>query len=362
MSSYPMRVIVAGAGIGGLCLANALHRAGADVRVYERDPAPFTRRQGYRLHLDEDGIDALMAVLTPGRWAAFRATAYEPRPRFVHLDARLGELGVLEHGGRHLSVDRRTLREALLAGVPGLVAYGRALTGFALDGERVIARFADGSTDTGDVLVGADGVNSAVRRQYLPHARVVGTGLCQLYGKIPLAEAAGLDAVFTAITGPGHRVVGVAPTRGYATCSFGARVEDLPPGVHLMSEERLRALVAGEVADWHPRVRRMISRWTEVFPLVLRTSVPIAPWPTSRVTLLGDAVHAMSPAGGVGANTALRDARMLAGALTGGEPLMPALRAYESEMIARGFAAVRESAANGARFLGQDPLPAGAAP
>ncbi|MGP3959848.1 FAD-dependent monooxygenase [Nonomuraea sp. 3N208] len=78
-----------------------------------------------------------------------------------------------------------------------------------------------------------------------------------------------------------------------------------------------------------------------------------------RVTLLGDAAHAMSPAGGAGANLALSDAAALTAALTRGGLLIPALRSHEHQMIDAGFAAVRASAANGAHILGQDPLPAG---
>jgi 2-polyprenyl-6-methoxyphenol hydroxylase-like FAD-dependent oxidoreductase len=94
-----------------------------------------------------------------------------------------------------------------------------------------------------------------------------------------------------------------------------------------------------------------------MFALPLRTSVPIDPWPTTTVTLLGDAIHAMSPAAGAGACVALRDASRLTTALTQGGNLLDALRGYESAMTERGFAAVREGAANGHRFLGQDPLP-----
>lgn len=78
-----------------------------------------------------------------------------------------------------------------------------------------------------------------------------------------------------------------------------------------------------------------------VFPVAVRTSVPIGAWETTAVTLLGDAVHVMSPAIGVGANTALRDARGL----------------DEEEMTGYGFDAVRESAERGHRLAGQDPLP-----
>ncbi|MDR8407713.1 FAD-dependent monooxygenase [Nonomuraea sp. 3-1Str] len=355
-----MKVIVAGAGLGGLCLAGALRRAGIEVAVHERDPALNTRRQGYRLHLGETGIQALTAVLPPDRWEEFLATAHVPRPRFVRLDPALKVLDVVEMGqhGRHLAVDRETLRRALLAEVEDAVTFGRRLTAFDARPDGVTALFADGSAATGDVLVGADGVNSAVRRQYLPHARVVATGLVQLYGKIPHGLADDMGNVFTAISGSGHRVVGVAPTRDYTTFSFSARAEDLPAGLDELSQEQLRAMVLAMTPGWHPRVHEMIARWTEVFPLELRTSVPVPAWPTTRVTLLGDAAHAMSPAAGAGAGIALRDATALAAALArGGDPL-DALRAYEGEMVEYGFAAVRDSAANGARFLGQDPLPA----
>lgn len=98
-----------------------------------------------------------------------------------------------------------------------------------------------------------------------------------------------------------------------------------------------------------------------VFPVAVRTSVPIGAWETTAVTLLGDAVHVMSPAIGVGANTALRDARVLAARLVQaaqGRPLAEALRGLdEKEMTGYGFDAVRESAERGHRLAGQDPLP-----
>ncbi|WP_327403947.1 FAD-dependent monooxygenase [Streptomyces sp. NBC_01288] len=88
--------------------------------------------------------------------------------------------------------------------------------------------------------------------------------------------------------------------------------------------------------------------------------MPVPAWHPSRITLLGDAVHAMSPAGGIGANTALRDAGLLAAALgkaAHGRPIIDALADYESVMTGCGFDAVRTSADNGRRMLGQDPLP-----
>jgi 2-polyprenyl-6-methoxyphenol hydroxylase-like FAD-dependent oxidoreductase len=106
----------------------------------------------------------------------------------------------------------------------------------------------------------------------------------------------------------------------------------------------------------------MVSRQdpASIFPGSVRTSVPVATWETTAVSLLGDAIHVMSPAIRVGANTALRDARVLTARLVqaaGGRPLAEALHAYEKEMTGYGFDAVRESAARGHSLVGQDPLP-----
>jgi 2-polyprenyl-6-methoxyphenol hydroxylase-like FAD-dependent oxidoreductase len=125
----------------------------------------------------------------------------------------------------------------------------------------------------------------------------------------------------------------------------------------------LRDLAVDLLEGWHPTLREIVSRQdpASVFPVKVRTSVPAPAWETSAVTLLGDAVHTMSPAIGVGANTALRDARVLAARLVeaaGGRDLLTALHAYEAEMVQYGYAAVRESAERGHRLVGQDPLPA----
>ncbi|MFI9842966.1 FAD-dependent oxidoreductase [Nonomuraea sp. NPDC051941] len=382
-----MHVIVIGAGLGGLCLAQGLRQKNISVAVYESDDALTSRQQGYRIHIDEHGDGALAANLPERLHRLFRATAGRPRTSTPVFDHCLERLTVLEpsDGGVHLAVDRLTLRRILLSGLTDTVRFGKRLTHYRTGADgRVTAYFADGSTATGDVLVAADGVNSPVRRQYLPHARVVDTGLRQLYGKVPLTARTrelfldDMFAVFTPIIGPDGSFVGVAPvefpepvpaglgvTQDYMTCSFGARRELLPPDDELraMPGTELRALTLRAIEDWHPRVRAIIDHWdtSTVFALVLRTSVPIEPWPATNVTLLGDAIHAMSPAGGIGANTALRDASALTaalGAAAAGRPLLQTLAEYESAMTAYGFAAVRASAENGHRLLGQDPLPA----
>ncbi|VVJ19323.1 Uncharacterized oxidoreductase [Amycolatopsis camponoti] len=383
-----MSVIIVGAGLGGLSLAHGLRRAGIPCRVYERDESPGARKQGYRLHISGVGDTALRDVLPPELHELFRATAGRALPHTNVYDDQLRLLTRLEDEGTHLNINRFTLRQILLHGQE--VAYGKRFTHHETDEDGVTAYFADGTSARGSLLVGADGINSVVRQRYLPHAQVVDAGLVHLYGRTPLtAETRALFepemfAVFSMMVGPDRTMAGFAPVdypepvaaacarlapdlrlrddEPYMTCSVGARWEVVghdEAELAAMTPGDLQKVALGLVDGWHSLARAMVEHWDvpATFPQPIRTSVPIGPWEPSRVTLVGDAIHAMSPAGGAGANTALRDGAALASALAGSPPL-EAVAAYEPAMVGYGFAAVRESAENGRRYLGQNPLTA----
>jgi 2-polyprenyl-6-methoxyphenol hydroxylase-like FAD-dependent oxidoreductase len=380
-----VKVAVAGAGVGGLCLAQGLRKAGLEVTVYERDQALDAGGQGYRLHLD--AAPALRACLPPDLYELCVATSGQPGTAVTVVRKNLRPLRRIELGPQPdplpapTSVNRQTFRQILAARLDDVIEFGRACSGFDQDPGGVTVRFADGPSARADVLVGADGIGSPVRRRYLPRATVEDSGIVCLYGRTPLTgqtrpllPAAVRDG-FTAVLGgsagmavglldfrePPPRAAGriapdvrLSPVRPYLMWAVtGAARQFAGRRGHLgeLSPADLHAAAAHAIRRWHPDLVRLVglAAVEETSLIEVRTAVPVPAWPASRVTLLGDAIHAMSPARGSGASTALRDAALLAAELvaaaSGEKDLVQAVGDYERQMTDYGFAAVRASRA-----------------
>ncbi|MEV6638214.1 NAD(P)/FAD-dependent oxidoreductase [Actinoplanes sp. NPDC051470] len=346
-----LKVMIIGGGIGGLCLAHGLRRAGVPVTVHERTEARTDWLQGYRIHINPHGARALEACLPPEGWKTFLDTVPADRAGFGFTTEHLRDLlrfPATEVGDGHYGVSRIKLREVLLAGLGDDLRTGHEFVSYAVSGDTVTAHFADGSTDTADVLIGADGANSRVRAQLLPHAAGrVDTGIITIAGRHPL-PAATLPRVLTDdvnLVIPARRgsfFTAIWPGDDpYVLWSFSDLASALPPPANV----DLRRLVLERTTGWAPALRDLVAGSDTPNALRIRSAIPVKPWPTGRVTLLGDAIHNMTPMAGVGANTALRDAELLARALTRPD-LLPALRDYETEMLGYGFAAVRRSLRN----------------
>lgn len=383
-----LHVLIAGAGIGGLALAHGLRKAGVSHTVFERDPSPGHRRQGYRIHIDADGHAALRECLPERLYELYLATSTSTPAaqlavffdhRFVRTGAGDPRVGEARQDRPPTAVNRMTLREILLSDLGENVHFGRELTGFDQDGTGVHARFGDGATASGDVLVAADGINSALRRQLLPQATVHDTRVRAITGKTPLAALPGglpdeLDNSFTGVHGPGFRTLALAPYRSrrphrqaaaelapgavltavpdYLMWLQLARIEDYPYSDEELfgaGPQVLHRLALEMIEGWHPQLRALVehAQQPETFPLAIRAIPPVPPWSAGAVTLLGDAVHAMPPIGGRGGNTALRDAAALTTELhavaRGQRGLPQALARYEEGLRDRGDAAVMES-------------------
>jgi len=401
MSGYQglqgLQVIVIGAGPGGLLLAQGLKKHGIGVAVYERDGARTDYLQGFRLQIRSRGLDALQACLPAPLYEAFASTYAAAPGDYALLSEQLEELPrhvtdpELENGEREKSVSRITLRQVLLSGLDDVLHYQKTYDRYEerADG-KVVAYFTDGSSVVADVLVGADGANSRVRRQLVPQARWVDTGARRLAGKIELTEAvkrsvpeqfykktlsvksdSGYNLFFTSHEfRPGHEALGVIGgedaaaigehggllfdnAKSYIMWALSGLREQLPADDELFryDGEQLRAFVNTVVARWHPAYRQLfdLTDTSTLGVLPIRTSLPVEPWPTRAVTLLGDAIHSMTYFRALGANTAMADAaffvREIVAHREGAKPLLAALHDYEARMLEHGFEAVRKSIA-----------------
>jgi salicylate hydroxylase len=360
-------VLIAGGGIGGLCLAHGLRRAGIDVHVFERTTERDDWLQGYRIHINPAGARALHDCLEPANWKSFLDTTSTGDGGFGFMTDRGTDVlrfagsEINKPGAEHYGVSRMALRQVLLAGLADSLSLGKEFVRYEpAPGGRVTAHFADGSAATGDLLIGADGANSRVRRQLLPHAERIDTGVVTVAGKYPLDQGPALPPPLTTVTnvviptGPGSLFTAVwqGDPGAYVLWGFAEAARRLPPGVAALDGPALQGLVLDRLAGWWGGYRDLVAgsdpATVNAFPI--KSAAIVKPWLTGPVTLLGDAIHSMTPMAGVGANTALRDADLLRRTLIavrdGRSGLIPAVGGYEREMLDYGFAAVRLSLRN----------------
>ncbi|RSM83531.1 FAD-dependent monooxygenase [Kibdelosporangium aridum] len=382
-----MKVLVVGGGTGGLCLAQGLRQAGVDVQVYERSRTRTERLQGYRVHISPHGSAALHECLPPQLWRRFVDSCGKSGD-YRFLTEQLTELLLIEDeltsgpdaASAHHSASRITLHQVLSAGLEDVLHYDKEFVRYEQNPDgTVTCHFADGTTATGDVVVGADGGNSRMRKQYLPHAERIDTGIIAIAGKFPLTDETRRSLPSRLVEGPNtimppkgccmfvaphelgggvndetfaHNEVLFDNTQSYVMWAFAANNGRFPAGVSELDGDGLRNMVGEMIADWHPGLRSLVaeSPGEAVSLLPIRTSVPLKQWPTTNITLLGDAIHSMTPFGGIGANTALRDAQLLCRNLVevaaGKRSVLDAIGDYERQMITYGFKAVRFSLRN----------------
>jgi 2-polyprenyl-6-methoxyphenol hydroxylase-like FAD-dependent oxidoreductase len=341
-------IAIVGAGLGGLVLARVLQRRGIAATVFEADASADARAQGGmldihvhngQLALREAGLyDEFLAIVHPGGQAA----------RMLDRDGRvLFEEDDDGTGGRP-EVPRGALRRILLDSLmPGTVRWGRKLASVtALPGGRHALEFADGSTTTVDLLVGADGAWSRVR-PLVSAATPIYAGL--LYYETWLhdadtrhpasAAAAGSGAVFA--VAPGQGILGHREPDGVLHAYIALRRPlEWADALAAADPAEAAARVAAEFHGWAPELTALIT--DSDVPGVVRRIHALPPdhrWPrTPGVTLLGDAAHLLVPSG-EGANLAMIDGAEL-GKLIAQHPgdVEAALHAFEAVMFPRSAA------------------------
>ena len=306
-----------------------------------------------------------------------------------------------------MNVNRATLREILLTGLGDSVHFGRRLTNFTERADGVTLRFENAPTEA-DVVIGADGIRSPVRSKRAPHAEIQDSGVRAIYGRIPFPGAVtcvpqqAREDVFTVAVDERQCFFGLgsvifprrpeqaaasvplarlSPQEDYVVCIVGGRQELLRR--HDASRAALRVIArpcSNVLASWPSSTRAILDHAdpASFFAVEMSTSIPTTLHPGARSTLLGDAIHAMTPTLGRGGNVAMRDAALLARHLAAVDarsaskrfkhrrsrfakrksPIDQSWAVIEARLeLAYGFDVVRAAAAMGTRLMGQRPLP-----
>ena len=368
-----LRVAMIGAGIGGLAAACALRARGFEVRLYER--AAELGEVGAGLQLGPNAVKVLRAL---GIEAELRRFAFEP-VNIVSLawdDARLRfreplkAVAAARFGAPYLTTHRADLHRLLCAQIPAAcIRLGAQCTDVASTPEGARATFADGSTIEADVIVGADGVNSAVRETLFGLQPARYTQLMAWRCIVPI------DCVPTRV-GPGGAVtvardeyVGWIGPEGHVICYpirsgdiyniFAGHVSEEWAEESWVVPSSVGELLAAK-SGWNEALLGMLAKVEQCFKWSIRDRDPLPHWTRGRITLLGDAAHPMMPTLAQGAAIALEDAYALARNLARhGEAPERALAAYEAERLPRARAVqlqARQQFANNRKTPAPPPL------
>lgn len=358
-----MQVLIAGGGVGGLTLALSLHERGIPCTVFEA--AEQVRPLGVGINTLPHAIRELAAL---GLLPALDAVAV--RTRELRYLNRFGQEIWVEprgtwagHDVPQFSIHRGHLHEVLWKAArerlgPAALVTGARLAAVEQDGTGVTARFADGRSACGDVLVGADGIHSVLRAALHPDdGGIRWNGIQMWRGAIDWPAFEGGDTMIVAgdmaeklvlypiaaAAAPGTRLT------NWVVCAQIGDATRPPP----RREDWSRP---GSLAEVLPHVARFRIPFLDVGALVRATPTfweypmcdrdPLPFWTQGRVTLLGDAAHPMYPVGSNGASQAVLDARCLAALLAGGDPVS-ALAAYEAERLPKTAEIVRSNRRGG---------------
>jgi 2-polyprenyl-6-methoxyphenol hydroxylase-like FAD-dependent oxidoreductase len=349
-----MKVMIAGAGIGGLVAAMCLHRAGFDVEVFES--VAEMKPLGVGINIQAGAVRILSGL---GLEPALAATGIETRE--LRYANRHGQTIWADPRGRHaglpwpqFSIHRGELQMILFDAAKAMlgadrIKFGRRITGFEQTGARVTARFADRDgavveTAEADILIGADGIHSAVRAQFYPdEGPPKWQGILMWRGVTVAKPFLGGATMVQA----GHHtqkfvcypISRTHAERGEALINW---ICDLHMGdtAMLPREDWNRP---GKLTDFLPKFEDWNFGWLDVpgvirnahtileFPMVDRD--PLPRWSHGRITLLGDAAHPMYPIGSNGASQAIIDGEAITQELTaGGDPEI-ALQRYEQRRL-----------------------------
>ncbi|GBB87544.1 hypothetical protein RclHR1_00140048 [Rhizophagus clarus] len=414
-------VIIIGAGPGGLSLYHALmnnkDKKEFNVKIFEREASPTDRWQGYHIGLNVRGIKSLLNIVPPSIASKLTRAIPNPIP-----EAEFNGISITDHKGKilirppskqvkdvyelakvhdefsNIISYRDVLRDVLLEDVP--VQWNKKCVGFEETEDGVWANFEDGSREFGDILIGADGVNSPVRKQKIPELKIYDYDVKVVNANVSIPKSLmdeaikvhGNSLIQMSLGTKGEwtfnlfRLVpveqdsdnendSVEPHYRVTLClaypsqldikeSDKIKVDDNDPASiidyvkYLIQTLRPKCELTDIILKIWDFVPKTTPNDPEKYPfrtynpVQRRTLQDIDPlsvntWKTSRVTLLGDAAHAINPVLGLGTNNAIKDADLLSQALCNytSENYISCIQEYEKEMRKRNSADVLKARA-----------------
>jgi salicylate hydroxylase len=352
------RVLIAGAGLGGLTAALALIERGFDVVVFEQ--ASELREIGAGVQLAANGTRVLIAlglgpamerIVCPAAGKELRLwNTGQTWPTFD-----LGDSSVQRYGAPYWMAHRGDFHAVLLNAVraarPGAIRLGAACAGFEQDAGGVTLHLNSGEQVRGDALIGADGVHSAIRQVIFGPGRARFTGIMAWRGLVPMERLPPHQRRLVGANwvGKGGHVV-TYPLRRGEILNFVGVVERDDWRVESWTERGTTEECLRDLGGWHEDVRRIIRNIDVPYKWALLGRDPLPRLNEGRVALLGDAAHPMLPFMAQGANMAIEDAMVMARCLDGYADPAEAFIRYDAARLARTSRAVLGSLDNAARF------------
>ncbi|KAI0860929.1 hypothetical protein F4860DRAFT_477212 [Xylaria cubensis] len=386
-------ILISGAGVASLLLGRALLSASIPFRIFEKDQSITFRAQGYRLRLSTEGLDAIEAVLGPDGFPEFWDRCGKTGGvGFSAIDAITGDKWpddpaaipekekkddeaavsaskiiretLTSRGGKVVGISRGDMRKVFLKGCESFIDWGHQVVGYESTASGVRAIFADGSKSIeGEMLIGGEGLYSRVAEQLSGgKLKVYDTGARGIHGQAPTTAFKALgEGVWRAVddSRPNGRVFIITNVRpgdmDDPNVEFGWTMGAQPGVIQPPNEDyTITGVVAADIAksitkEWHPRLRplfeQMIENEAAFWKITCSNPTGVPEWENDpRVTVIGDAAHSMTPAGGIGANTAVRDSALLGRLLAeNGGYSDGVTAAYEKEMRVYASEAVKTS-------------------
>jgi salicylate hydroxylase len=348
------RILMAGAGLGGLSAASCLMKAGHHVEIYEQAPQLGEVGAGIQVSANAMHVmqhlglqDALLKVGVKPEAYVFRLhDTGEVIQRFSLSQEQL-------HGAPYTQLHRADLHELLAARArqadPNVVRLNHKVTGFTESADGVELHFANGTSAKGDLLIGADGVKSAVRGQLFGITPATYTGDAAWRIVVPTERLPNdlLERVMSVFMGPHGHVV-CYYLRGGALLNFVGCVETDEVSEESWTVKTPWTNLKQHFRGWHPALQSIIdgADKDQVYLWSLFNRPPIPEWSSKRVTLLGDAAHPTLPYLAQGAAMAIEDGAVLTRALAMSDSVPAALQLYQRNRADRTAKIVLQSSYN----------------